>query len=426
MDVVQRVQVLEGKAVVVNRQLVFSRCCLCRNEVTAIIETLEDRGVETGVAVLDHAVLVLNPHKDVVRVEDVFTNLTLFVLSEAQGVKALAIGLTVDRLEDVIGVSLEHLLGFFGELTRIVLELRVQSLVRRGTVLGEGRCVHGITISSRVLGLTLRAGCREAPVRATTGFEPYLTGNGVRDLGLAFRQADRAVRVFNELVALGCHPAFLVVRRNFTQERSHQLHVAVSYNKGAHRAFDTTVKRTGGPTVGLTEHLNTVAAVIGERFNPDAVLLISTRRPRVLAALMVGPGDALIARTESEGALAAVTADHVRKGVSLRAEDWRVGAVLITELGVNGNAVQLHVTIVVGSTRVTVRAGQVHVARDQPKTDAVSVGQVSGLGDTTAGDHVCIDNLVCGIRCRSSSIGRGLRVRNRSRNRVNKRRYKCN
>ena len=161
-----------------------------------------------------------------------------------------------------------------------------------------------------------------------------------------------------------------MARRNLTQERSHQLHVAGSYAEGAHRAFGKTVKRTGGPTVGLTEHLNTVAAVIGERFNPDAVLLARTRRPRVLAALLVGPGHTLIARTERESTLAAVTVDQVRKGVSLRAEDWRVGAVLITELGVNGNAVQLHVTIVVGSTRVTVRAGQVHVTGDQALTNA--------------------------------------------------------
>ena len=428
VNIVQWLSVTRGVQVFNPRTdgLVFSRHCICRLEVATRVEALEDRGVETCVAVLDDAVLVFYPHKHVVRVEEVLALLALVgVVTKAQRVVARRVGLTVNGLENVLGVVLEHLLGFFGQLVRVVLELLVQSCVCCSTVLGEGRCIYGVAISSWVLGnrVTLRAGCREAPVWVTTSFKPHLTGKSIRHLKLGTWRTNWTFRVLNELVALGCHPAFLVVRRNFTQERSHQLHVAVSCDEGAHRAFDNTVKRTGGPTVGLTEHLNTVAAVIGERFNPDAVLLISTRRPRVLAALMVGPGDALIARTESEGALAAVTADHVRKGVGLCAEDWRVGAVLVAELGVDGNAVQLHVAVIVRSTRVAIRAGQIHVAGDQPKTDAVSIGKVGGLGDTTAGNHISIDDLVRWIR-RRSRVGCGLRIRNRSRNRVDERSYK--
>ena len=149
----------------------------------------------------------------------------------------------------------------------------------------------------------------------------------------------------------------------------------------------------------MTEHLNAVAAIVGEWLNPDAVLLAVECRPGVLAALLVGPRDALLTRTKGEGTLATVTADHVRQGVGLRTEDRRVGAVLIAELRVDGDAVQLLVAVVVGGTRVAVGAGQVHVARDQTLTHAERVGQVAGLGNTTAGNHVRIDDLIR-LRCR--------------------------
>ena len=162
--------------------MVFSRYCICRLEVTASIETLEDRGVEAGVAGLDDTVLVLNPHEHVVGVEEVLTGLILIrVSTEAQGVVAFFVGLAVDRLEDVLGVGLEHFLGFFGQLVRVVLELLLQSLVGCSAVLGQGRCVDGVAIGSWVLGnrVTLRAGCWEAPVRAATGFEPHLAGKNI-------------------------------------------------------------------------------------------------------------------------------------------------------------------------------------------------------------------------------------------------------
>ena len=134
----------------------------------------------------------------------------------------------------------------------------------------------------------------------------------------------------------------------------------------------------------------------------------------MLFAELIGPRDTLLTRTKGEGTLATVTADHVRQGVGLRTEDRRVGAVLIAELRVDGDAVQLFVAIVVSGTRVTTRSSHVHVTGDQALTNTLCVGQVSGRGDTTAGDHVGIDDLILGCgrlssrlillcnRCRSS------------------------
>ena len=193
-----------------------------------------------------------------------------------------------------------------------------------------------------------------------------------------------------------------MVRRNLAHECSHQLHVAASCNEGAHRTINDTVEGARSPAVGLAEHLNTVAALVSVRLNPDAVLLVGTCRPGVLAAELVGPGNALIACTEREGTLTAVTANDTREGVRLRAEDRRVGAVLVTELCVDRDTVHLDVAVVVRSARVSVRGRQIHVTRDETLTNTVSVGQVCGLGHAAAGDHVRVDDLV-----RISSIRRG-------------------
>lgn len=56
----------------------------------------------------------------------------------------------------------------------------------------------------------------------------------------------------------------------------------------------------------------------------------------MLVAELVSPGDALIARTESEGALATITTNNVGQGVGLCAVDRRVGTVTILELRVDG------------------------------------------------------------------------------------------
>ena len=204
-----------------------------------------------------------------------------------------------------------------------------------------------------------------------------------------------------------------MVRRNFLKESRHLLNVAISRNKGAKRALNDAVEGAGHEAIGLTEHLNTVATLVGEWFNPDAVLLVSTCGPGVLAAQLIGPRDALLTRTESEGALTTVTADNVGQGVGLRAEDRRVGAILITELRVDGDAVQLDVAVAVSGTRVTTRGSHVHVARDQTFAHAVSVGQVGGLGDTTTSDHVGVDDLgrrirLGGRRFRRQGSWRGL------------------
>ena len=98
--------------------------------------------------------------------------------------------------------------------------------------------------------------------------------------------------------------------------------------------------------------------------------------------------------TERECTLTAVTANDIREGVRLRAEDRRVGAVLVTELCVDRDAVHLDVAVVVRSARVSVRGRQIHVTRDEPLTNTLSIGQVCGLGDTTARDHVSVDDLV--------------------------------
>ena len=121
----------------------------------------------------------------------------------------------------------------------------------------------------------------------------------------------------------------------------------------------------------------------------------------MLLAKLVGPGNTLIAGTKGEGTLATITTDESSfKVVRLRTENRRVGAVLVTELRVDGNAIEFHVAVVVRSTRVALWASQVHVTGDQALTDTVNVGKVSGLRDTAAGDHVSINDLVSRVRSR--------------------------
>ena len=185
VDVVQGVQVLERKAVEVDRQLVLTRDC-GGAEVTTKVETLEGWRVEAGVAVLDHAVFILHPYEQVVRVQDVLADLALLVVTEAQGVFTLVIGLAVDGLENVLGVRLKHFLGCLGDLVRIILVRLTQLLVRCRTVLGQGGCVHGVAISRLINAVKRRTGCHDALIGAT-GLQPHATGNGVRDLGLRRR-----------------------------------------------------------------------------------------------------------------------------------------------------------------------------------------------------------------------------------------------
>ena len=134
------------------------------------------------------------------------------------------------------------------------------------------------------------------------------------------------------------------------------------------------------------------------------MLLVGACRPGVLATELVGPGNALFACTEREGTLTAVTANDIREGVRLRAEDRRVGAVLVTELCVDRDTVHLDVAVVIRSARVAVRGRQIHVTRDETLADTVCVGKVGSLGDTAAGDHVSVDDrvLISGV-CRSLS-----------------------
>ena len=158
--------------------------------------------MEAGVAVLDHTSLVLNPHEHVVRVQEVFARLVLVrVLTKTQRIVTRRVSLTVDRLEDVLGVVLEHLLRFFGQLARVVLVLLVQCLVRRGAVLGQGGRVNGVAVSGFVDVVLRRAGCHDALVRAT-GLEPNATRKDIRFTKLASRIVDRTFRILNELVAL--------------------------------------------------------------------------------------------------------------------------------------------------------------------------------------------------------------------------------
>ena len=399
VDVVQRVHRLAvaGLTLVLGPRsngLVLRRDCRCA-EAAARIEALEHRGVETGVAVLDHPVLVFYPHEHVVRVEDVLAGLVLTgVVTEAKGVVTVRVSLAVDRLGDVLGVVLEHLLGLFGELVRIVLVRLLQLRVRSRAVLRQRGRVHGVAISRDVsVPIHHRARGHNATV-SVTSLKPHTAGDSVIGVKLAIRSWDRTFRVLNELVALGRQVAVLVARRNLTQECCRQLNVAVSRGERTKWVLNKTVEGAGHETVGLAEHLDTVATIVGERLNPDAVLLVGACRPRVFFTEFVGPGDALLARTKSKGALTAVTANNIGEGVSLRAEDRRVRAVLVTELRINGDAVHLDVAVVVRRTRVTTGRSHVHVTRDEPLTNALRVGQVRSLLDTTAGDHVSVDNLL--------------------------------
>ena len=130
-----------------------------------------------------------------------------------------------------------------------------------------------------------------------------------------------------------------MARWNFAQERGHQLHVAVSCNKGAHGTLDHTIEGARSPTIGLAEHLNTATTIIDEGFYPDTVLLVGTGSPGVLTSEFIGPCNTLITRTESKGTLATITTEYVGKGVGLSAENRRVGAILVTELCVDGNVI---------------------------------------------------------------------------------------
>ena len=108
--------------------------------------------------------------------------------------------------------------------------------------------------------------------------------------------------------------------------------------------------------------------------------------------------------------------------MGLRAEDRRVRAVLIPELCVDSNAVQLHVAVVVRSTRVTTRGSHVHVTGDQALTNTLGISQVSGLSDAAAGDHVSVDDRVLIRHLRSrSQLRRILRKRRRNSRRVHDR-----
>ena len=147
------------------------------------------------------------------------------------------------------------------------------------------------------------------------------------------------------------------------------------------------------------------------------MLLVSTCRPSVLATQLVCPGDALFARTEGVGAPATVTADNIGEGVRLRAEDRRVGTVLITELRVDRDTIHWDVAVVDRGARVALGAGQIHVTRNQALTNALRVGQVSSLGDTTASDHVGINNLI--LRSRGSCVQTFLSEGSRSSSWVN-------
>ena len=264
--------------------------------------------METGITVLDHTVLVLHPHEHMVRVEDVLAYLPLIILAEAQGIAAIWVRLSVDGLEDVLGVVLEHLLGLCGQLARVVLVLLMQFLVRCCAVLGQGRRVHGVTVGGLIDTIHRRTSCHDALIWPT-GLEPNTTRNSVRNLGLGRSRGDWSFRVLNQLVTLSGHPAGLVVRRNFLEERRHQLDVSVSDAEGAERSLDQAVEGARHEAVGLAEHDNLVATIVRERLDPNTVLLVRAGCPGVLLAQFVLPGDALFAGAECERALATITAD---------------------------------------------------------------------------------------------------------------------
>ena len=281
--------------------------------------------METGVTVLNHTVLVLDPHEHMVRVKDVLAGLVLIgVVTEAKGIVAFRIGLAVDSLGDVLGVVLEHLLGLFGELVRIVLVRLVQLRVCSRAVLRQRGRVHGVAISSDVSVLIHRRTRGNNATVSVTSLEPHTARDGVIGGKLSRRVRDRTFRVLNEFVTLGSHVALLVARWHFPVECRGKMDISVGYGERAERVLHQTVEGTRHETVSLAEHLNTVATVICERLDPDAVPLIGACRPRVLLTEFVGLGDALFTRTESVGTFTAVTADDVWQGVGLCAEDWRV------------------------------------------------------------------------------------------------------
>ena len=367
------------------------RDCRC-TEASTIVVLLEDRSVETGVAVLNHTILVLHPHEHVVLVEGIFVGLICIrQLTEPQRVVPVRIGLAVDGLEDVLRVILEHLLGRIRQLVRVVLELLVQFLVCCGAVLGQRRCVHRVTVSGFVDGVHRRASCHNALIRATS-FKPNTAGKHVGFIQLRSRCVDRTLRILNELVTLGCHPAGFVVRRNLLVERGRQLDVAIRSGERTKGTFNETIEGTRDEAVCLTEHYDLVSTVVGVRLNPDAVLLIRTSSPCVLNVQLVGPGNALILGSESERAFTAVTTDHIWQGVGLSGENRRVGAILVLELRVDRDTIERNVAVVNGRSRITLRPRQIHVARDKPLTDALRISKVCCLSNTPACDGVSINS----------------------------------
>ena len=198
--------------------------------------------MEAGIAVLHHTIPVFNPNEHVVGVKRILVGLTCIrKLAKTQRVVPIMIGLAIDRLEDVLGVILKHLLGLFGQLARIVLVLLVQNLVSRGTILGQGGSINGVSICCFVNTILRRAGSHDAFIR-TTSLEPHTTGKHIGFVQLSRCCIDRPLGVLDELVALGGHPAFLVAWRDFLQERGHELDVAVCCNERTQRPFDHAVE----------------------------------------------------------------------------------------------------------------------------------------------------------------------------------------
>ena len=131
--------------------------------------------METGVAVLDHTVLVFHPQEHMVNVE-VIPRLLCggLTIIESQRVVTFRVRCARNGLEDVLGVVLEHLLGCRGQLVWIVLVRLVQLRVRSRTVLRQRGRVHGVAVSGWVGSVLARSRGHNALVRATR-FEPHAT-----------------------------------------------------------------------------------------------------------------------------------------------------------------------------------------------------------------------------------------------------------
>ena len=75
-----------------------------------------------------------------------------------------------------------------------------------------------------------------------------------------------------------------MARSKLLKERSRQLDISVGCGEGAKGVLNESVEGTRHETVGLTEHLHAVAALISRRLHPDAVLLVGSCGPGVLNA----------------------------------------------------------------------------------------------------------------------------------------------